>query len=206
MADQYCFGLDLGQFSETSGLAILEVPQITRANPNPEYRLRHLERFVAGTSFTTIVDGVTERAGSLKHARPVLVVNETAMGTRVINPLRKIKDFATFIAITITSGLNEQPRSSQVPRKELITGLQWALQNHRLKVAPSLSEFPELARELSSYRMKATPMANTMLWRETPQDDLIFAVAMAVWYADRHFAKPKGAPYAIETTGYQRYF
>jgi hypothetical protein len=56
-----------------------------------------------------------------------------------------------------------------------------------LKVADSLSETPVLVRELLNFQVKITPAANEAFgtWREGAHDDLVLAVAIAAWAAER---------------------
>ena len=65
--------------------------------------------------------------------------------------------------------------------------LQMMLQARRIKVAPSLPEAATLVRELTTFQVKITPAANEVFgaWREGQHDDLVLAVAIAVWQAER---------------------
>jgi hypothetical protein len=74
-----------------------------------------------------------------------------------------------------------------VPKKELVGVLQVMLQARRIKVAPTLPEAATLVRELTTFQVKITPAANEVFgaWREGQHDDLVLAVAIAVWQAER---------------------
>ena len=65
--------------------------------------------------------------------------------------------------------------------------MQVMLQARRLKVAPSLPEAATLVRELTTFQVKITPAANEVFgaWREGQHDDLVLAVAIAIWQAER---------------------
>jgi hypothetical protein len=65
--------------------------------------------------------------------------------------------------------------------------LQVLLQEQRLKIAPDLSEVPTLVDELMNFRMKPAPPSTDPFaaWREGPQDDLLFGLAVAAWWIER---------------------
>jgi hypothetical protein len=57
-----------------------------------------------------------------------------------------------------------------------------------LKIAPALREAKTLTKELQTFRVKVSlAKANESFeaWRERDHDDLVLAVAMAVWLAER---------------------
>ncbi len=74
-----------------------------------------------------------------------------------------------------------------VPKKELVSTLQVLLQARRLRVAPALPEAQTLVRELLNFQVKITPAANETFgaWREGQHDDLVLAMAIAAWQAER---------------------
>jgi hypothetical protein len=73
-----------------------------------------------------------------------------------------------------------------VPKKDLVGVLQVLLQERRLKVAPALEHAATLAGELQHFQLKTVPLKPDVLeWRERPHDDLVLAVAIAAWLADR---------------------
>ena len=68
-----------------------------------------------------------------------------------------------------------------------MSALQVLLQSRRIKVAPSLPEAQTLVRELLDFKVKITLAANETFgaWREGTHDDLVLAVAIAAWEAER---------------------
>ena len=92
--------------------------------------------------------------------------------------------------MTITGGdtVRHDPDGWHISKKQLVSVVQAALQTQRLKVAPALSEAKTLQRELSDFRIKvslATGNESFEAWREKAHDDLVLAVALAVWYGER---------------------
>jgi hypothetical protein len=59
--------------------------------------------------------------------------------------------------------------------------------NRRLKIAPSLPEANTLVEELLAYRFTISEAGNHSFrtWREGQHDDLLLALCLAVWAAER---------------------
>lgn len=74
-----------------------------------------------------------------------------------------------------------------VPKRELVPSAQVLLQAGRLKFAAGLPEVKTLVDELLSFEVKITEAGSDTYgaWREGKHDDLVFAVTMAAWYAER---------------------
>jgi hypothetical protein len=187
MQSYYLVGLDLGQATDFTALAVLERP---KPPPNPIYNLRHLQRFTLGTPYTTIVPAVSQLVQSRPLAGNVsLVVDQTGVGRAVVDMLRQSAG-CHVVPITITAGQTintPEDGSMNVPKKELVTCLQLLFQDRRLQIAKSLPDAKLLVRELSNFRVKITAAANETFgaWREGQHDDLVLAVALAGWFAER---------------------
>jgi hypothetical protein len=197
---QYFVGLDLGQTTDFSALAVLERP--AEADPSgaePVYALRHLQRFALGTPYTAIVASVAAlMAGPPFAGETRLVVDQTGVGRAVVDMLRQAVRSAYLIPITITGGLSvtrEPDGSYHVPKKELVTCMQLLFENRRLRIARSLPEADTLVRELQNFQVKITLAAHETFgnWRQGIHDDLVLAVALACWYAEQHPPWPKDA-------------
>jgi hypothetical protein len=79
-----------------------------------------------------------------------------------------------------------------VPKRDLAGVVQVALQSRRLKVAAELPDAPVLMAELANFRVKISLASHDSYgagtgeeWRENPHDDLVLAVAIALWAAQR---------------------
>ena len=78
-------------------------------------------------------------------------------------------------------------RRARVPKRDLISTMQIAAQNDRLKIAQGLKFGPVLAEELQSFKVKIDPRTahdSYGSWREGEHDDLILATAIALWLAE----------------------
>ena len=72
--------------------------------------------------------------------------------------------------------------------------IQVLLQTGRLKIAAGLAEAPALTGELLGFQVKITAAAHDVYgaWREGQHDDLVLALALPLWYAER---VPTPAPF-----------
>jgi hypothetical protein len=91
--------------------------------------------------------------------------------------------------VLITAGHQVTPKGGgwHVPKRELAGALVAAFQSRRVGIAAGPPEAEALARELANFRVKVTPAGNESFeaLREGDKDDLVLAVAMAVWYGER---------------------
>jgi hypothetical protein len=69
----------------------------------------------------------------------------------------------------------------------LASVLQVLFQSGRLKISREIPEYQTLVEELLNFRVKITANAHDTYeaWREGQHDDLVLALAMACWYAER---------------------
>jgi len=184
---EFFVGLDLGQSQDYSAWAVAE--RIGYARPYA-YQVRHLHRWPLGTGYPAIVGEV---AGLLARAplrgQATLAVDATGVGPPVVDMLKQAHLPGTLVPITITGG-QEASRDGggwHVPKRDLVSTVTVLLQSGRLKIAPALPEAPILTSELQGFSVKITTAANDVYgaWREGQHDDLVLAVALAVWYGER---------------------
>jgi hypothetical protein len=176
-------GLDLGQTTEYTALAILERSQVNE----PAYAVRHLQRWPVGTSYSAIVGDVAERIMALAPD-VVLAVDRTGVGKPVIAVFGKAKLPCRSYTLTITQGqaVTPGPHGPCVPKKDLVSTLQVLLESRRMKIANALPEARVLTDELSIFGAKVSTAANDAMcdWRDRPHDDLVLAVAIAAWLGE----------------------
>jgi hypothetical protein len=165
------------------------------------YAVRHLERFPLGTSYTAVCVRLAQLFAKPPLAGSILAVDQTGVGRPVIDLLRGARIQAQVLPMTITSGHQATAADGGgwlVPKKELVSTLQVLLAARRLQVAPSLAEAPSLVRELLSLQVKVTRAAHETFGtrHEGQHDDLVLALAVAVWSAERCPARATFAPHA----------
>lgn len=203
----YFTGLDLGQSQDFTAVAVLEKSWLT--DPTlPEarsfYAVRHLERFSLGTAYTQVCARLERLFRRPPLMGSTLAVDQTGVGRPVVDMLRRSEIAAQIRPITITAGHKATFAKMDgwlVPKKELVSTLQVLLQSRRIKVAPTLQEARTLTEELMNFRVKITPACNETFgaWREGTHDDLVLAVAIAVWEGERFPSVLEGEPFVLGT-------
>jgi hypothetical protein len=185
----FYIGLDLGQAQDYTALTVIERKHFNYSLPREQYHVRHLERPKLGTPYPAIVEKVQDLVQSNKLLnQAALVVDATGVGAPVVDLFRKIG--LVPIAITITGGnaVTRERGGYRVPKRDLVTTLQVLFQSGRLKVAAELPEARLLVEELLNFRVKInvrTAHDSYEAWREGIHDDLVLAVALACWYAEK---------------------
>jgi len=188
----YFTGLDLGQTTDYSALAVLEQTR-EPAHDDPgrmvkHYAVRHLQRFPLGTPYTAICTEIGELFAINPLIRTHLVVDQTGVGRPVVDLLAQARVQARIRAITITGGQQASLAADgmHVPKKELVNTLQVLLQTRRLQVAPALPEARTLVKELLDFKVKITESAHETFGnlREGTHDDLVLAIMLAAWQGE----------------------
>lgn len=197
--------LDLGQVCDFSTLAVIERvelvgdwdPVIFAWKKCITLRLRYLERMPLGTPYPDVVERVKNVMRQLASEGVCdLAVDGTGVGRPVVDLLRRSGLRCSLWPAIITGGSAESQSNGyyHIPKKDLITGLQIALQQGTLQIAGGMKFGPALVTEMAEMRVKITSPGHEQFgaWREGSHDDLVFAVALACWSARRAFSKDIG--------------
>ena len=196
---RFCVGLDLGQASDPTAIAVVEhhrTPlddfavdrdcKVITQRVDEFFDVRHLERLRLGTTYTDIAAHVAEIMGRppLRECGAELVVDQTGVGRPVVDLLRRAG--LRLIAATITSGDSESRVSNdewRVPKNLLVTGLDAKLSVKELRFSDQLREADTMKRELQDFRRHIGASGYmTYNARSGAHDDLILATALAVWW------------------------
>jgi len=189
----YFFGLDLGQSKDYTALAILE-----RHGEGDEaiFHARHLQRYQLGTSYPSIVTDVGKMLGRdpLRGHNRTLAIDGTGVGAAVVDMFLSADLRANLCSIIITGGdtVTNDGLVYRVPKRDLVGIVQVCLQTSRLKIAAALAEASTLTNELQNFQVKITDAAHDVYgaWREGAHDDLVLAVALALWRGSQPERKP----------------
>jgi hypothetical protein len=188
-------GLDLGPAHEFTALAIVERIVESAQPALRQYKVRDLHRFECGTPYAEIAAHVARRFAEPPLAQSLLMVDQTMVGQPIVQVFRQVGIKATIKALRITAGQHSGMGECgvwRVPKLELASTMQVLLQSRRLTVASSLKYAQLLLEELANFKLKHPPRSDDLAdWREAPHDDLVFAVATAVWKGER---EPLSAP------------
>jgi hypothetical protein len=151
--------------------------------PPPIFQVGHLERLPLGTPYPAIVDHVGRLLTKLP-GHPELVIDFTGVGRPVFDMF--VYSGIYPIGVVITGGMTEtrDGRTCSVPKLDLVSRLQALLHEARLKILRELDEAETLVRELQDFRMEFTAAGHmTFNARSGKHDDLVLALAIAVWRA-----------------------
>ena len=186
-------GLDLGQKRDHSAIAVVEreekrlawMPSIPQC-----MRIRYLQRIPLGTSYTRVVEQVSEivRHPTLE-GRSRLVADATGVGAPVVDLLKAAHLPCSLTPVTITSGDRAHSNGEHwhVPKRELLMNLLVLLEAGELKIPRRLGEAATLVRELSAMELRHRPGGSLRMGADGvgEHDDLVMAVALACWKAKR---------------------
>jgi hypothetical protein len=178
-------GVDLGQKQDHTAIAIVERPE-ERGQQQSTLLLRRIQRVALGTPYPAVVEMVRDIAnGEALGGRCALAVDGTGVGAPVVDMLRAAGLRCEITAVTITGGEREAGRGANwvsVPKKDLISGVQLALEKGELRIARRMKDAGALVRELVSVRMGEATGGE--------HDDLVIALALACWRARRRTIGP----------------
>jgi hypothetical protein len=190
----YVLGLDLGQSMDFSALAAVarrELPRLPgQSRRIYHHTLRGLKRWPLGTLYTAIVSDVLEIMSKPPLAGCTLGIDRTGCGQPVVELFQQAAVKAYISPILITAGHAVTPDGSgyHVAKVELVSVLQRVLQSRRLDIPDTIPEAETLQRELLAFRTKVTLAKDdddaAADWRTRPHDDMVLAIAIAVWLAE----------------------
>lgn len=184
---RYSVGVDLGQASDPTAIAVGEYNP--RHPPPRLVRVRHLERIPLGTSYPVIVEYLANmlRAKPLTRANSTLTVDATGVGRAVLDMLETAG--LRPIGVTFTgSGIptEVEPRRWRVSKADLVGEVTSGLATETLKISPGCHDAAALRSELESFEIRATTRSETFGAESGKHDDLICAVMLTLWTANRH--------------------
>ena len=192
----YTVGLDLGQTTDPTAIAVIErlrVPQIGIGRlPDPipyatTYVVRWLERVPLRTTYPEIIEIVRK----LLHTAPLagnsrLVIDMTGVGRPVYDLFVRAKLAPVGVTITAGDDWSRDVANYRVPKRVLASRIDAALNSRDLHIVPSLPDAEVLRQELADFQRKTTATGYTQFAaREGRHDDLVLAVAVALWYVQQ---------------------
>lgn len=205
---QLVAGLDLGAFSDHSALVVdaatavwhpVDLPPYHAGPPGwwgPPVRhaVRHVQRWGAGTAYSTVIADVRSLLRREEMAGSLLVVDATGCGAPVVDMLRQGGLAPVAVVITPGSSAHVEDGRVLVPKADLVTAAVLALEQQRLAVSRRLEGAETLLAELAAYSSRTTASGHVVYGndpREARHDDLALALMLAVWAAETLFAEPE---------------
>jgi hypothetical protein len=184
----FYIGVDLGQKHDYTAIAVVEKENARLMNRDrvynaqaavkPRLLVRRAQRVALGTPYPRVAEMIREITREWPMAgQCTLVVDATGVGAPVVDMLRAPGLGCDLTAVTITGGDRESrqgPMNAGVPRRDLIAGLQLAIEKGELRVARGMAGAGSLIRELTEMRVDDGGGEH---------DDLVMALALACWKA-----------------------
>jgi hypothetical protein len=201
---KYHVGVDLGQVKDYTAVCVIETLLPPEINEGRLLVFRHLTRF-RDVLYPDVADRVEKL---MKHPHlscgAALAVDATGVGPAVTDLLKKrgmsLKEVKIHGGDAETRGEGGVHR---VPKRNLVSTLQVALQTGMLKIPSKLELGETLRAELMNFRVKinvSTGHDSYEAWREGDHDDLVLAAALAAWSASA-FPTDAGFPIAVGLGG-----
>ena len=182
MFAKYTLGLDLGQQSDYTVLTVAE--PVFKADGTLLIQVPHIYRFPLRISYVHVVEYLEKFIESRELEDYVLVVDHTGVGRPVVDLLNDYK--INTIGLTITGGRKvnwHTGRSVTVPKLELISRLQVAMQCKSLQFAEGLECMNLLIKELINFSLRVGKTIK-MEAAGGNHDDMVMSLAMVVWYIE----------------------
>jgi hypothetical protein len=173
----YLVGLDIGQRSDRTALAVVE-------ETADELMLVALER-VQHKPYPEVAQLVADTMAALTEA--ALLVDCTGVGRPVTDQLVALGVRLTRINIHGGSAVTRLDDGTlSVPKRDLISSLVVAFESKRLRIAAGLPHADTLEREAAAFQMKLSASGHDSYnAREGEHDDLVLAVSLPVWHVGR---------------------
>ena len=178
--------LDPAQLRDWSAIAVVDMHMVSEKRQF-NYDLVAMNRR-QGLPYDQIVEwtsGVLKRPEFMRGQPPEFVLDATGVGVAV-NDMFRAKRIRTR-AVTITSGnaLNRQEATIHLGKARLIGTFLSAFDAGKVHVNPNMPIWPALEQEMLSFRAEMSEQGHAKF--EAPpgeHDDMLFALALAVWYGE----------------------
>jgi len=176
----YYGGLDLGKMADRSALCIIADQE---KNPGV-YHLGYLKQWPRRCPYTKVASDIKVLYEKFPAYRNMpLSIDNTGIGT-VFSELLDTAGVA-YIPITISGGLEEKLHTddpgSSVPKTQLVSALQVALESEKIIIHGQLGLKTQLHRQFKAFEAKTSDTGRQLFGARTGHDDLILALALALY-------------------------
>jgi hypothetical protein len=188
-------GLDLGQAHDYSALVIVERQQPPREElvrgskpPPAQYAVRFIKRWELGTPYPVMVRELEDLLTQWPLVdNTKLLVDYTGVGRPLVDLLKQASLRPVAVSIHGGDRVSQDGMDYRVPKRDLVGVVAVLLQQQRLQIAESLPQTPILTQELLNFKVRIDPNTSHdsySAWREKDHDDLVLALALAVWWGE----------------------
>jgi hypothetical protein len=159
------------------------------------FDIMHVERRPLDEPYTSMVRYVaqlmTRPPLTIGGVPPEAIFDVTGVGQGVADIAREAGIAPRLVSITSGTRATLARGYWRVPKADLVTAVMIAMQGARVKLAEGGSaDGATLVRELQNFRVVTTAAGNDSYgaaddWRQANHDDLVLALAIAVWWGSR---------------------
>jgi hypothetical protein len=197
--EAFIAGVDLGQSQDPTAIIVMrhtrtpletwtknDKARITKQDIEEHFDVVHAERLPLGTSYPDVVAHVRDVLSRPPlRDRCHLVLDESGVGRAVGDMFTDAGLRAMRVAITAgVDAVKQDGLRWSVAKSLLISGVDAKLHSGELRFAAELGEAHALAEELKDFRRHLTSAGRaTYQARTGKHDDLVLAVAIALWWA-----------------------
>ena len=174
-----------------------------REKVSVEYRVRHLERHPPPVRYKGVAERVAELVRTVGSCDLVMDLTRTGQPVHALllgTVNGALEETGTSVAqcpITVTGEFGAVSHSPDVgwlvPRRDLVSAALLLFDQEQLKIAEGLDLAGTLTAEFAGFTPRA-PKEELEGWRLGRNDDLVLAVAMSVWAAERFLRKEDSVP------------
>jgi hypothetical protein len=182
----FILGLDPAQLRDWSALAAVDM-QYMAEQKRCGYNLVAMNR-KQGLPYDQIVDWVVKALKNPafnKERPPEFVLDATGVGVAVNDMFRAKGIRAKAVTITAGNGLNREGYIFHLGKARLIGKFLGAFDAGKVHVNPNMPIWPQVEREMLSFRAEMSAQGRVKMEAEQGEhDDLLFALALCVWYGE----------------------
>jgi hypothetical protein len=188
-------GLDIGKRQDHTAIAVLELRWAYGPKDNLSQKIREIPTLVLRYSTRLALDTETTKIPQLvretlqrfapRHGEPsrvdTLLIDATGIGHTVVELIRKNQTKAHIQPVTLTNGHVDRRLKDgylSLPRPDMLNSLKMVFELGNIKMEPSAPGFVDMERELIQFQPSGD---------QQEHDDLVMAMAMAVWQAAKEY-------------------
>ena len=157
--------------------------------------MRHIQRWELGTPYDAVVDSVGELLHTPELRDALLLLDRTGVGGAVADLFAQAYrrgELGRFwpLPVTLTAGFSQRGGArgygnTTAHKGDLVQRLYTLFEGGRIKIPIGLPLAEQLTNEMRAFRPKQSARTGNLSFEaehESDHDDLVIALALAVWY------------------------
>lgn len=187
-------GVDLGKFQDYTAISIVFEQKRAYWNPafpdTPEpvrYQLKYIDRLPLETGYNEQIEHIRRLMAGLTgkcQIKPVLLVDVGGVGAAVADMFRSSGLKPIEIQFTGGDKVTRRKHGFNVPKKDLVSAIQRVIGNSELQIPARMQHADTLIAEAVRMEVKQSAAGNLQYsHRENEHDDLVFSLALPLWYS-----------------------